>query len=85
MVFIGRNGLAGLLYTEPDAAQEIDVQSSPRSSAPKHLILDLKNFYSQGKSIEPRLKYVDATRATEFHKEKYHPESPARLNFVRTK
>jgi succinate dehydrogenase (ubiquinone) iron-sulfur subunit len=51
----GKNGLACLLYIEPDAAP-IEIQPLPHSYVLKDLIPDLTNFYNQYKSIEPWLK-----------------------------
>merc|ERR1719502_2568941 len=51
----GKNGLACLLYIEPDA-KAIEVQPLPHSYVLKDLVPDLTNFYNQYKSIEPWLK-----------------------------
>jgi len=55
----GKNGLACLLYIEPDANAAIEVQPLPHSYVLKDLIPDLTNFYNQYKSIEPWLKRKD--------------------------
>merc|ERR1719265_1355390 len=55
----GKNGLACLLYIEPDASKAIEVQPLPHSYVLKDLIPDLTNFYNQYKSIEPWLKRKD--------------------------
>jgi len=54
----GKNGLACLLYIEPDAAP-IEIQPLPHSYVVKDLVPDLTNFYNQYKSIEPWLKRKD--------------------------
>merc|ERR1712224_407216 len=51
----GKNGLACLLYIEPNS-KPIEVQPLPHSYVVKDLVLDLTNFYNQYKSIEPWLK-----------------------------
>jgi len=55
----GKNGLACLLYIEPDA-KAIEIQPLPHSYVVKDLVPDLTNFYNQYKSIEPWLKRKDA-------------------------
>merc|ERR1719223_1570237 len=55
----GKNGLACLLYIEPDA-KPIEVQPLPHSYVVKDLVPDLTNFYNQYKSIEPWLKRKEA-------------------------
>jgi len=55
----GKNGLACLLYIEPDD-KPIEVQPLPHSYVVKDLVPDLTNFYNQYKSIEPWLKRKDA-------------------------
>jgi len=55
----GKNGLACLLYIEPDAAP-IEIQPLPHSYVVKDLVPDLTNFYNQYKSIEPWLKRKEA-------------------------
>jgi len=55
----GKNGLACLLYIEPDA-KPIEIQPLPHSYVVKDLVPDLTNFYNQYKSIEPWLKRKDA-------------------------
>merc|ERR1711862_978795 len=54
----GKNGLACLLYIEPDA-KPIEIQPLPHSYVVKDLVPDLTNFYNQYKSIEPWLKRKD--------------------------
>mmetsp|Transcript_64045 Transcript_64045/g.208966 ORF Transcript_64045/g.208966 Transcript_64045/m.208966 type:complete len:287 (-) Transcript_64045:56-916(-) len=54
----GKNGLACLLYIEPNVAA-IEVQPLPHSYVVKDLVPDLTNFYNQYKSIEPWLKRKD--------------------------
>jgi succinate dehydrogenase (ubiquinone) iron-sulfur subunit len=51
----GKNGLACLLYIEPDA-KSIEIQPLPHTYVVKDLVPDLTNFYNQYKSIEPWLK-----------------------------
>eukprot|EP00747_Dinoflagellata_sp_TGD_P146856 gnl/TRDRNA2_/TRDRNA2_176742_c0_seq19.p1 gnl/TRDRNA2_/TRDRNA2_176742_c0~~gnl/TRDRNA2_/TRDRNA2_176742_c0_seq19.p1 ORF type:complete len:308 (+),score=68.96 gnl/TRDRNA2_/TRDRNA2_176742_c0_seq19:50-925(+) len=51
----GKNGLACLVYIEPEA-KAIEVQPLPHSYVLKDLVPDLTNFYNQYKSIEPWLK-----------------------------
>jgi succinate dehydrogenase (ubiquinone) iron-sulfur subunit len=51
----GKNGLAGLLYIEPDA-NAIEIQPLPHSYVVTDLVPDLTNFYNQYKSIEPWLE-----------------------------
>jgi len=51
----GKNGLACLLYIEPDA-KPIEIQPLPHTYVVKDLVPDLTNFYNQYKSIEPWLK-----------------------------
>jgi succinate dehydrogenase (ubiquinone) iron-sulfur subunit len=58
----GKNGLACLLYIEPDQAP-IEVQPLPHSYVVKDLVPDLTNFYNQYKSIEPWLKRKDPKEA----------------------
>jgi len=55
----GKNGLACLLYIEPDA-KPIEIQPLPHSYVVKDLVPDLTNFYNQYKSIEPWLKRKEA-------------------------
>jgi len=55
----GKNGLACLLYIEPDA-KPIEIQPLPHSYVVKDLVPDLTNFYNQYKSIEPWLKRKDS-------------------------
>jgi len=55
----GKNGLACLLYIEPDM-KAIEIQPLPHSYVVKDLVPDLTNFYNQYKSIEPWLKRKDA-------------------------
>merc|ERR1711997_1090165 len=54
----GKNGLACLLYIEPDS-KPIEIQPLPHSYVVKDLVPDLTNFYNQYKSIEPWLKRKD--------------------------
>merc|ERR1712217_991273 len=54
----GKNGLACLLYIEPNA-KAIEIQPLPHSYVVKDLVPDLTNFYNQYKSIEPWLKRKD--------------------------
>jgi succinate dehydrogenase (ubiquinone) iron-sulfur subunit len=67
----GKNGLACLLYIEPDDAP-IEIQPLPHSYILKDLIPDLTNFYNQYKSIEPWLKRKDvkAPGEKEFYQSK---------------
>merc|ERR1719478_1583500 len=51
----GKNGLACLLYIEPEA-KPIEIQPLPHTYVLKDLVPDLTNFYNQYKSIEPWLK-----------------------------
>jgi len=51
----GKNGLACLVYIDPDV-KAIEIQPLPHSYVLKDLIPDLSNFYNQYKSIEPWLK-----------------------------
>merc|ERR1712151_1022322 len=51
----GKNGLACLLYIEPNT-WAIEIQPLPHSYVVKDLVPDLTNFYNQYKSIEPWLK-----------------------------
>jgi len=51
----GKNGLACLLYIEPNA-KPIEIQPLPYCYVLKDLVPDLTNFYNQYKSIEPWLK-----------------------------
>merc|ERR1712226_1250066 len=55
----GKNGLACLLYIEPNS-KPIEIQPLPHSYVLKDLIPDLTNFYNQYKSIEPWLKRKEA-------------------------
>jgi len=55
----GKNGLACLLYIEPNTAP-IEIQPLPHTYVVKDLVPDLTNFYNQYKSIEPWLKRKDA-------------------------
>jgi len=54
----GKNGLACLLYIEPNE-NPIEIQPLPHSYVVKDLVPDLTNFYNQYKSIEPWLKRKD--------------------------
>jgi succinate dehydrogenase (ubiquinone) iron-sulfur subunit len=54
----GKNGLACLLYIEPNE-KPIEIQPLPHSYVVKDLVPDLTNFYNQYKSIEPWLKRKD--------------------------
>jgi succinate dehydrogenase (ubiquinone) iron-sulfur subunit len=67
----GKNGLACLLYIEPDA-KPIEIQPLPHSYVVKDLVPDLTNFYNQYKSIEPWLKRKD----TKVKGEKEYFQSP---------
>jgi len=60
----GKNGLACLLYIEPDE-KPIEIQPLPHSYVVKDLVPDLTNFYNQYKSIEPWLKRKDTKKAGE--------------------
>jgi len=60
----GKNGLACLLYIEPDA-KPIEIQPLPHSYVVKDLVPDLTNFYNQYKSIEPWLKRKDTKKPGE--------------------
>jgi len=60
----GKNGLACLLYIEPDE-KAIEIQPLPHSYVVKDLVPDLTNFYNQYKSIEPWLKRKDVKKAGE--------------------
>merc|ERR1719183_370118 len=60
----GKNGLACLLYIEPDD-KPIEVQPLPHSYVVKDLVPDLTNFYNQYKSIEPWLKRKETKAAGE--------------------
>jgi succinate dehydrogenase (ubiquinone) iron-sulfur subunit len=51
----GKNGLACLLYIEPDS-KPIEIQPLPHTYVLKDLVPDMTNFYNQYKSIEPWLK-----------------------------
>jgi len=51
----GKNGLACLLYIEPNE-KAIEIQPLPHTYVVKDLVPDLTNFYNQYKSIEPWLK-----------------------------
>merc|ERR1711943_39630 len=57
----GKNGLACLLYIEPDEAP-IEVQPLPHAYVVKDLVPDLTNFYNQYKSIEPWLQRTDGDK-----------------------
>jgi succinate dehydrogenase (ubiquinone) iron-sulfur subunit len=59
----GKNGLACLLYIEPDA-KPIEIQPLPHTYVVKDLVPDLTNFYNQYKSIEPWLKRKDTIDKT---------------------
>ena len=61
MTVSGKNGLAGLLYIEPDA-NAIEIQPLPHSYVVTDLVPDLTNFYNQHKSIEPWLKRKDVRK-----------------------
>merc|ERR1712080_472254 len=54
----GKNGLACLLYIEPNE-KPIEIQPLPHTYVVKDLVPDLTNFYNQYKSIEPWLKRKD--------------------------
>jgi len=74
----GKNGLACLLYIEPDA-KPIEIQPLPHSYVVKDLVPDLTNFYNQYKSIEPWLKRKESKGPTE--KEYYQsPEDRVKLD-----
>jgi len=60
----GKNGLACLLYIEPDA-KPIEIQPLPHSYVVKDLVPDLTNFYNQYKSIEPWLKCKEGKKPGE--------------------
>merc|ERR1740139_2025331 len=60
----GKNGLACLLYIEPDV-KPIEVQPLPHTYVVKDLVPDLTNFYNQYKSIEPWLKRKDTKKKGE--------------------
>mmetsp|Transcript_14715 Transcript_14715/g.24143 ORF Transcript_14715/g.24143 Transcript_14715/m.24143 type:complete len:288 (+) Transcript_14715:64-927(+) len=60
----GKNGLACLIYIEPDA-KPIEIQPLPHSYVVKDLVPDLTNFYNQYKSIEPWLKRKEVKQAGE--------------------
>uniref|UniRef100_F2WQ33 Succinate dehydrogenase [ubiquinone] iron-sulfur subunit, mitochondrial n=1 Tax=Karlodinium veneficum TaxID=407301 RepID=F2WQ33_KARVE len=60
----GKNGLACLIYIEPDA-KPIEIQPLPHSYVVKDLVPDLTNFYNQYKSIEPWLKRKEEKQAGE--------------------
>jgi succinate dehydrogenase (ubiquinone) iron-sulfur subunit len=74
----GKNGLACLLYIEPDA-KPIEIQPLPHSYVVKDLVPDLTNFYNQYKSIEPWLKRKETKAVGE--KEYYQsPEDRLKLD-----
>jgi len=76
----GKNGLACLLYIEPDA-KPIEMQPLPHSYVVKDLVPDLTNFYNQYKSIEPWLKRKSTTEGKVGGKEYFQtPEDRVKLD-----
>jgi succinate dehydrogenase (ubiquinone) iron-sulfur subunit len=59
-----KNGLAGLLYIEPDA-NAIEIQPLPHSYVVTDSMPDLTNFYNQYKLAEPWLKRKDVRKKGE--------------------
>jgi len=55
----GKNGLACLLYIEPNA-KPIEIQPLPHQYVVKDLVPDMTNFYNQYKSIQPWLQRKDS-------------------------